>query len=252
MTGRVVHVEEVMGTAVTFDVRATEDPTPAIRDAASRLHQIDETYSTHRAASVVSRIAAGTLEEGASSCEVQEVLAACRALEDATAGAFDLHATDRLDPSGYVKGWAVDRAAETLVAAGLSDFMVNAGGDVAVHGDAADDHDGWHIGIVNPHDRTTLIAVAQLHGGAIATSGRYERGDHVPAVPGGEPVESVSVVAADLAVADAWATAILAGGLPTLRLAGRGPGLELLVVSGDQVLTTPRFPSSRAHLPRRC
>lgn len=238
---RHVHVEHVMGTAVSFDVRGEDDPRAAIAAACAWLHEVDRTFSTHRRESTVSRLGRGELDPAALDRTVAAVLARCRRLESLTAGAFDLYASGRLDPSGYVKGWAVQRASDLLADAGHPVHTVNGGGDIAARGEPSPG--GWRIGIVDPHDRTAYVHIAALRDAAIATSARSERGDHVPARHAGEPIDSVSVVAGHLGRADAWATAILAGGWATLRRAAAQPGLELLVVSGSRVLRSPAFPA---------
>ena len=83
------------------------------------------------------------------------------------------------DPSGYVKGWAAGRA-PTVGRGRFADHMVNAGGDIVCFGDREPGSAlGWPIGIVNPFRTSEVVAVVDVRNGAIATSGRYERGDHV-------------------------------------------------------------------------
>jgi len=115
-----------------------------------------------------------------------------------------------IDPSGIVKGWAVARAGEMLRAAGASCFFVNAGGDVLTSGVPVDAPAGWRVGIQHPWERDRVAAVVAVGDRAVATSGRYERGDHVVDPRSGLPAEdlaSVTVIGPDLAVADAYATA---------------------------------------------
>ncbi|MEK8109860.1 FAD:protein FMN transferase [Micromonospora sp. M12] len=60
------------------------------------------------------------------------MLETCADLWGATDGFFDAYATGRLDPSGFVKGWAAQVASDRLLAAGAGNHCVNAGGDVRV------------------------------------------------------------------------------------------------------------------------
>jgi thiamine biosynthesis lipoprotein len=127
---------------------------------------------------VRSRLDRGELSlRDAHSCVV-EVLEHCERLRRATAGAFDVRAAGRLDPSGYVKGWSVDRAAAMLAAAGARNYCVDAGGDLVVRG-GADTGRGWRVGIRPPGRPDRVVAVLELTDAAVATSGAYERGDHV-------------------------------------------------------------------------
>lgn len=114
-----------------------------------------------------------------------------------------------LDPSGLVKGWAVDRAAVPLAALDDTDFCLSAGGDMVCR----TRHPGrsaWRIGIEDPHDTQQLVAVVPVHTGVVATSGTAHRGQHLVDARTNRPPEgvgSVTVVAATLTWADVDATA---------------------------------------------
>ncbi len=230
-----------MGTAVSFDVRDDEPASAAIDGACRWLQQVDATYSTYREDSAISSLARGDMRVDEAADDIRTVLDRCERLREQTGGAFDVNASGSLDPSGYVKGWATQRAADILERHGLRHFMVNAGGDIVVHGDARPEAQ-WRVGIRHPADRATFAAVAALSDRAIATSARYERGDHVPSRFGSAAPDSVTVVADDLGIADAWATAVLAGGPETLRLAEKTPGIEVFVIAGRQTFQTAGFP----------
>jgi thiamine biosynthesis lipoprotein len=243
MSPRQVHVEHVMGTAVSFDVRDETIAGPAIDEACRWLQRVDVVYSPYRRDSVISRLARGELRRPDVDPEVRAVLRRCEDLGRATGGAFDLHATGQLDPSGYVKGWATAHAGDILTRHGLEHWMINAGGDIVARGHADPRcPGGWRIGIRHPGDAGAFAAVAVLRDAAVATSARYERGDHVPMRGQGRRLDSVTVVARDLGTADAWATAILAGGEETLQLAARTGDLETFAIVGEQTLCTPAFP----------
>src|SRR4051812_13393415 len=112
MVPRSVFVEDVMGTAVTLDVRGAEPGETAVRDCFRFLHQIDAAFSTYKPASEVNRYDRGELTEP--SLDLAWVLERCEALREETRGYFDARATGRFDPSALVKGWAVQRAADAL------------------------------------------------------------------------------------------------------------------------------------------
>jgi thiamine biosynthesis lipoprotein len=68
----------------------------------------------YRSSSEISRINRGELDVARSSPEVRDVLVACAWLERDSGGVFCIHppeSPDIIDPSGYVKGWATERAA---------------------------------------------------------------------------------------------------------------------------------------------
>jgi thiamine biosynthesis lipoprotein len=166
---------------------------------------------------------------------VSAVLDACAELWRATSGWFDVYATGRLDPSGYVKGWAAQVASDRLVAAGAGNHCLNAGGDLRVRGRPAA-AGGWRVGVRHPWlpDRTAWV----LEGTdlAVATSARYERGPHVIDPYTGRPatfLRSVTVIGPDLGVADAYATAGLAMGEAGLNWLATLDGYESAAVCED-------------------
>lgn len=236
-----------MGTVVSFDIRGADVARDAVADACAWLHWVDATFSTYRTSSEISLLNRGELRLPDASDDVREVIARCTELRGQTRGAFDAEIAGTLDPSGYVKGWAAERAASILERHGLRDFQINAGGDVVVRGDAHPGA-GWRLGVRHPDRGDALVAVVSLRDGAIATSGAYERGHHVRssiAHMSARRLRSVTVTARDLGTADAWATAILAWGREGLDLlADAPPDLEALVVLEDTTVQTPGFPDA--------
>jgi FAD:protein FMN transferase len=193
------------------------------------LRWVDATFSTYRADSEISRLDRGELDDPHPL--VREVLARCEALRRETGGYFDARASGRLDPSGYVKGWAVERAA----AWGRGRCMIDAGGDVVLRG-------SWRVGIRHPHERDKLAAAISVADCGVATSGAYERGPHVLDPRTGRPATalcSVTVVGRDLGTADAYATAAFAAGDPRWTAP-----LAAMTIAGDRVFTTASWPGS--------
>lgn len=223
-----------MGTAVTIAVPA--DHQDLVEPAFARLRWVDETFSVHRSDSDISRIGSGDLSVADAHPLVGQVLDRCAELEDATAGWFQPRAPERgrpLDPSAYVKGWAVDLVVADLLAAGVTSGRVEAGGDVAVIGTRLDGTP-WRAGIRHPGD-AQLAAIVGLVDAAIATSGTYERGDHIWH-RGTESYLSVSVVGPLLGTADAMATALFADGGTDLSWLGNFALYEQLVINEDFVV----------------
>jgi FAD:protein FMN transferase len=251
-TPRGLHrVEAVMGIPVGIDVR-DDDVDPAALDRAfAHLRAADAAFSPYRPSSDVRRLDAGTLAVGDARPEVRDVLARCERLRRATGGWFDVRATGRLDPSGFVKGWAVDGAVAILRAAGARNLCVHAGGDVRVAGARAPGRP-WRIGVQHPHERDCVAAVlvAPPSGLAVATSGAYERGAHIVDPRTGRPPEgvvSVTVAGAALGTADAYATAAFAMGEAgprwTATLAGHA---AMTILAGGRMLSTPGMDALRA------
>jgi thiamine biosynthesis lipoprotein len=127
---------------------------------------------------------------------------------------------------------------------------VNAGGDVTARGHVAPGVP-WRVGIQHPNDRDTVMAVVEASDLAVATSGTYERGEHlVDPRTGGAPtgVRSVTVTGPDLGRADAYSTAAFAlgSGAPRWTLGLPEGYAALTITDDDRVLSTPSFPFAEA------
>ena len=194
------------------------------------LRWVDATFSTYRPDSEISRLARG--EPFEPHPLVRSVLARCEQLRVETGGLFDVRAGGRLEPSGYVKGWAVERAA----AFGSGRFLIDAGGDVVLRGE-------WRVGIRHPYERDRLAAAITVADCAVATSGTYERGPHIVDPRTRRPatgLSSVTIVGRDLGTADAYATAAFVAGDPAWTA-----GLAAMTIAGDRVFTTASWPRGR-------
>ena len=226
-------VEQIMGMPIVVEVRDGDAPLDEVFDWFRR---VDDTFSTYKPDSEISRVARGAAP---TSPEVREILDRCDRLRVQTNGYFDAYAGGTLDPSGLVKGWAVDRAADLLDAAGVHEYVVNAGGDMRLRGT-------WRVGIQHPVERHAVAAVVEATDLALATSGEYARGRHVLDPHTGEPsigVLSATISGPDLATADAYATAALAMGASiaphwVARLRGYG---ALLILEDERMVSTPSF-----------
>ena len=158
-----------------------------------------------------------------------------------------------LDPSGYVKGWAIERTAELLEAHGLCHICINAGGDIAIRGTPSPGQ-RWRVGIRHPDAADALAAVLEVGPIAIATSATYERGAHIVDPRTGEPtttVASATIVGPDLALAAAYATAVFVMGVDGIGWLASVPGYDGLVVTHEgRQLATPGFAQWRASVSR--
>jgi FAD:protein FMN transferase len=241
-------VEIVMGTAISLDL-ADDLPMSTLDELADMvfgwLREVDARFSTYREDSEVNRFGRGEVALGDASEDLRFVLARCADLWGETDGYFDGYATGHLDPSGYVKGWSVQLASDRLLEAGAPNHCLNAGGDIRLRGLSAAGRP-WRVGIRhpwNPKATCTVIGGTDL---AIATSGVYERGQHVIDPRKGTPargLRSVTVVGADLGTADAYATAAVAMGGSGARWVGRRRGYTCAVVTDDgRFLRSPALP----------
>ena len=248
------HVELVMGMAVSIDVRDAV-PIVAVDDVVRWLHHVDTTFSTYRDDSPISRLGTGAAAVDDMDQEVVGILALCAELRDDTHGAFDATAPtapngSHLDPSGVVKGWAIERAAAILEHHGAANLCINAGGDIAIHGHARPGSP-WRIGIRHPELPDQSAAIVNARGRlAVATSATYERGDHIIDPATGRAADgpvSVTIIGPDLTYADAYATAVFVMGAPGLHwLIRYHPEYAGFVITDRTTTWTPNFAEHRA------
>src|SRR5258705_16727 len=190
---RLSRQESVMGTLATVEVC---DPVPdhgVLDQVFAWLHEVDRRFSTYKEDSEVNRLHRGELTHAHCSADLRYVLDQCARLWQETDGYFDVYATGRLDPSGYVKGWSVQRASELLTAAGATNHLVDAGGDIQTRGQPEPDRP-WEIGIRHPWELDKVAWVLAGADLAVATSGTYERGLHVINPRTGQPATALRSV----------------------------------------------------------
>jgi thiamine biosynthesis lipoprotein len=236
----------LMGTVITMDVRAAGLIRESVLDEAfGFLHDVDERFSPYLASSEISRLAAGEIGEDACSADVRWVLGLCDDLTRTSHGFFDArrHRADgRLDPSGVAKGWSIEQVAWILERAGADTFAINAGGDVIVRGEPEAGR-FWRIGIQHPQAAARIAAVLELPSGAVATSGTYERGDHIRDPHTGlapRGLVSITVVGPSLTYADAYATAAYAMGVDGIDWVASHPGYGAFAITADdRAIATP-------------
>ncbi len=245
-----------MGMPIVVEVGDDGSWSAAVDEVFRWFEFVDETFSLYRADSQVSRLNRGELELEDCHLAVRSVLGRCERLRVETGGYFDARAAGSafasggrlparaVDPSGLVKGWSVEGASRILGRAGARNYSVNAGGDIRLRGGPRPG-ESWRIGIQHPKERDRLAAVLVADDLAIATSGEYERGEHIVDPHTGrrpQDVLSVTIVGPDLALADAYATAAFAMGAGGPEWTARLPGYgAMTIMADDTVLLTPAF-----------
>jgi len=247
--GAIRHIHAVMGTIVSFEIRARDDVRSAVlvglAKACARLDRADAVFSTWKPNSPMSLLRRNELALHEAPEEMAEVLELCATAREMSGGWFDPWALPGgLDPSGLVKGWAADRSLEELRSAGASAAIVGAGGDLATFG-RPEPGSAWRIGVRDPWAIDRIACVVESPG-AVATSGCYERGDHVVDPTTWRPgtrCASATVTGRELWLADALATGLLVAGDAGLAEIEAVEGYEAYVIfeSGAAAMT-PAFP----------
>lgn len=259
MTGaldRLVRVAEIMGTVVSVHAilaapnsasRVEKRFAEQTEAAFTELRELDHVFSPFRPDSDISRLRDGTLTESAMDARVAEVRAACARAEADTGGRFSAMWRGWFDPTGYVKGWAVEGAfdhhlRQLLDSPEVLAIGVNAGGDMQL-ATAPETQWEWRVGIAHPTRPGELLATVELRDGAVATSGTAERGTHIVDPRTGEPALaalSATVTAPTLSEADVWATAAVVAGIDNLGWVSTAPRTSGIVHGLGEDRASPR------------
>lgn len=205
---------------------------------------VDETFSTYKATSEISKINRGELLVAQYSEDMQIILALSEQTKKDTRGYFDIQHDGMIDPSGIVKGWAIQNAAKMLKAWGFCHFYIDAGGDIQVSGNK--DGKLWRIGIRNPFNRTEHVKVLALTNCGIATSGTAIRGQHIYDPYNRDTmlldVVSITVIGPNIYEADRFATAAFAMGKEGIQFIEKLVGFEGYMIDAQARATfTSKF-----------
>ncbi|MBI5789414.1 MAG: FAD:protein FMN transferase [Candidatus Schekmanbacteria bacterium] len=159
-----------------------------------------------------------------------------------------------LDLGGIAKGYAVDEAVRVLKEHGITQALVDAGGNMRALGGKDDDFP-WKIGIQHPRQPKDLIGTIPLKDQAVSTSGDYERYfiqngiryHHIFDPQSGQPARgliSVTVISDTAETADILSTAVFVLGLKRgMNLVNSRPHTDALLITPDgKIITTPGFP----------
>ena len=169
MNERTLATEHIMGTAVVIEVGGgvprSGATSEAVSEAVRHLCRVESRFSPFLVDSEIVRIRQGHLPLRDAHRDVQDVVADCDILRIRTRRAFD-HLSGGLDPTGYVKGWAVEGAARHLEHAGIDDFMIWAGGDILVRRPCSAVR-GWTVGIRHPANEGRSIDAVELYSGCL-------------------------------------------------------------------------------------
>ncbi|NCA07670.1 MAG: FAD:protein FMN transferase [Micrococcales bacterium] len=245
------HTEFCMGTVFRFVGRTELNTDKAIAEAVAVLHEADSIFSLYKPDSPLSKLARGETSVAQCPAVVNEIWDLCEKWTKETEGWFTAFTPEHtFDPSGVVKTWAAKLAAEKLEENGITDFAMNAGGDIRLSKEITPGF-ALRIGISTPvtiaSPEAGVLTVVDLNDSnfrAVATSGTAERGEHIwnpKNKSWANQLAQVTVVSDDLVSADVWATALFAAGDQGLALAEKH-GLQALFVNLEgQLFSTKSF-----------
>jgi thiamine biosynthesis lipoprotein len=208
-----------MGLPVSIHVRAHRpgvldghEVRTAVEQAFAVLRRADRVFSTWRDDSDLMRVRRGDLDPGGAHPWLVEVEQLCAEAHRRTAGLFSaFYGAAAYDPTGLVKGWAIEQAAMHLRHVRGISWCVNAGGDLLAGIGRGASPSTWQVGIEDPRLPGAVAATIPLRVGGLATSGAAARGAHVVDPRTGAAIVrdgSATVWGPTLLWADVWATAL--------------------------------------------
>ena len=227
----------IMGMPITVEIQNSKSKSQNsdIEKVFEYFRSIDAKYSPFKNDSEVAKLNRGEKV----SDEMQEILRLAQDLKDQTGGYFDVNRPDgKIDPSGIVKGWAIGNAAKILKDLGYKRFYIDAGGDAEIVGR------NWSWGIRNPFNVRENIKILKLSNCGIATSGIYERGQHIYDPVGKKneitDIVSMTVIGPNVFEADKFSTPAFAMGKRGIEFVEKQKNLEGYMIdrNGIAIMTT--------------
>jgi thiamine biosynthesis lipoprotein len=229
----------LMGMPITVEVADQSVSEDDLEAVFSYLVRVDETFSTYKEASEISRLNRGELREAEYSEDLRTILALSEEARRATGGYFNIWRDGMCDPSGIVKGWAVHNAARLLETSGFHNYYLDAGGDLQLAG--LKDGAPWRVGIRNPFNRAEHVKTLSITDRGVATSGTAIRGQHIyNPYHAGQPITeivSMTVIGPDVYEADRFATAAFAMGRMGIAFVEGLDGFEGYMIDAQGIAT---------------
>lgn len=233
-----------MGMSVAVEVLDPGVKSSDLNAVLDYFHEIDQTFSTYKKTSEISKINKKLLKIEDATPLVKKILKLSEETKHDTHGYFDIKIEGFIDPSGLVKGYAIFEGSKMLMKKGYKNFYIEIGGDIDIRG--LKNGMKWKVGIKNPIKTLENAKVLYLSDQGIATSGNYERGMHIY-----NPIKkklanelaSVTIVAQNAYEADRFATAVFAMGEKGIDFLEEKKGIEgfLITRDGKELVTNGFF-----------
>lgn len=230
----------IMGMPIIIEVVDKQVSKDDIDEVYSYFKYIDQKFSTYKDGSEISLINAGKIGKSKFSKDMEKVFKLSDKTKEETNGFFDIEQKGKYDPSGLVKGWAILSAAQLLKKRGFKNFYIDAGGDIQSFG-RNKNGEPWTVGIRNPFKTQEIIKVICPKDKGVATSGIYERGNHIYNPKIGQKVSgdivSLTVIGPNIYEADRFATAAFAMGSVGINFIENLSGFEAYMIDKTGMAT---------------
>ncbi len=200
-------VEKRTGTALSIDVRRPGVVQAVIESTVRRLHWVDDIFWPSKGTSQIPGRERDRISAGRCAPEVREIFRRCDELSPVTAVFFAVWVAGSVDPSGLIKGWAIQRASDLSAVEISANHYVLGGAGVQCVGDPAPDRQR-RVGIAHSMQSEQLAPIVAGDNLAVATAGIAECVCHIPDLRTGDrPTDPASATLVDrhLATLDAYA-----------------------------------------------
>ncbi len=228
----------IMGMPITIEVVDKGAGVADISQVFEYFNQVDQKFSTYKKTSEISAINSGKFNVTESSAEMRKIFSLAEKTKKETNGFFNIERDGKLDPSGIVKGWAILNASKILKKKGFKNFYIDCGGDIQSSGKNKSGKP-WRVGIRNPFNVAEIIKVVTPKNKGVATSGTYERCNHIYNPGGKVPnnIVSLTVIGLNVYEADRFATAVFAMGESGINFIENLAGFEGYMVNKEGMAT---------------
>lgn len=229
-----------MGMPITIEIVDSQAAKKDLDEIFNYFHSVDQTFSTYKPTSEISRINRGEVKPNQFSSDMKLVLDLAEKTKHETDGYFEIGPKGSFDPSGIVKGWAIQKTADQLRAKGFQNFYLDVGGDIQTQG-SNQRGQRWRVGIRNPFRKDQIVKIVAISNLAVATSGTYERGQHIYNPKNRHrpitDIVSLTVIGSNILDTDRFATAAFAMGRLGITFIEQLPGFEGYQIDRDGVAT---------------
>lgn len=231
----------IMGMPITIEIVDNSATSGDLEHLFAYLVSVDERFSTYKPESEISQINSGKLVAEEWSDDMRTIFLLAEETKQKTFGYFDIATPEgTIDPSGIVKGWAISQVAELLHTRGITNFYIDAGGDIEAHGVNMAGIP-WSVGIRNPFNATEIVSILALSDAGVATSGTSMRGAHIydphRKTRDIHDIVSMTVIGPNAFEADRFATAAFAMGRKGIAFIETHPGLEGYMIDKEGIGT---------------